>query len=136
MTQAGVWPGTRGDLPWVRVRVEEVVSEEGYALCRDEYGKERTVALLTSSRGLLPRVGERWIVTRQLGQWTFAVNIETKPHEIVGSNDDVPALKNLLAALEEMGLIIDSTTTDRIRATTPHTHSNPEGGSTGTDTPV
>lgn len=120
-------------LPFEKVMIEQIVIEENYASVRNEFGRNRQVPLQTRAKGMLPAEGETWIVSREMGHWTFALCVLPQPPTITGSTDGLPALVNLLEQLEAAGLIIDGTTSTRIRATHTHVHTDPQGGSTGTD---
>ena len=133
-THPGV--GSQG-LPFERVMVEQVILDENFAVVRNEFGKTRQVPLHVRARGLLPAEGESWVISRDLGFWTFALCILPKPPVITGETDNIPALENLLAELSAAGLIVDNTTNARIRASHAHTHVAPAGGgTTSTETPL
>ena len=60
------------------------------------------------AKGVLPRVGEQWIVDRAIsGLWSFAMVTTSRPLVITGERDANPAVESLLTALEEGGLIED-----------------------------
>ena len=100
---------TRADGPaWRVVTVEEVTGAQ--ALCRDDSGKTMIVRTdLRRGGGPAPRQGERWILDRALGRWTFVASFASAPPTITGSRGGNAALANLLASLEALGLIINDT---------------------------
>lgn len=121
--------------PWKRVTVEEVV--EGTALVVDEFGKRMSLpAEVRRGSGSIPQANEEWIIDQTLGGWTFAAVVRSVRPIITGTTDGNPALASLIAALVDLGLVDDQTTSERIRATHLHTHVAPaEGGTTSTETP-
>jgi hypothetical protein len=124
-------------LPFEKVKIEEVLFEEGYAVCLNEFGKPRQVPLHPRAKGMRPVQGETWIISRDLGYWTFAMCVGWSPPIITGTTDGNPALEDLLTKLDEAGVIVDNTTSTRIRATHEHTHVAPDGGgTTTTETPL
>ncbi len=67
--------GTIG-LAFKRVLIEEITLD-GMAVCRDQFGKIMQVTTrVQRAKGLLPKVGERWLVDRSLGMWTFAAILD------------------------------------------------------------
>lgn len=55
------------------VTVRSVSADGKTAVCTDRQNTQVSVPMLVQrSKGLLPAVGETWLVTRDLGQWTFA----------------------------------------------------------------
>lgn len=89
--------------------------QDGSALCFTEF--QRPIRLNVNIRrggGPLPREGERWLIDRTLGNWTFASLLNPNPPVITGAHSDGTAFKNLLEALVEMGLVIDDTVLEPI----------------------
>ena len=108
-----------------RVKIESI--HGNVAAVRDRLGTVQNLRCdYRRGGGPFPRVGEEWIIDQTLGTWTFAALVVGDPPEITGSNDGIPALVNLLAALDEAGVIVDKTTTERIRSDvhTGHPHSH------------
>jgi hypothetical protein len=117
--------------------VEDVLLEEGYTVCRNEFGKTRQVPLYQRAKGARPVVGETWLVSRDLGYWNFTMCLLPSPPVITGTTDGNPALESLLASLDSAGLIVDNTDSARIRASYSHTHVAPSGGgTTSIETPL
>lgn len=124
-------------LPFEKVMVEQVLIEENFATVRNEFGKTRPVPLHVRAKGSRPAEGETWLISRDLGFWTFALCLLPKPPVITGTTDNIPALESLLSQLADAGLIVDETTNDRIRASHGHTHTAPSGGGvTSTESPL
>jgi hypothetical protein len=121
-------------LPYMIVQVDDLGGEMAWV--KDQYGKKHRVRLdIRRGKGPFPKVGETWIVDRTLGHWAFAACLVPDLPIITGTTDDIPALKNLIAALEDIGLIVNQTTNTRVRADTPHTHMGVHGA-TGPDLPT
>lgn len=119
-------------LPYMKAVVTDVTDR--MAIVVDQFGKHHDVRIdLRRGKGPFPRVGEMWLLDRELGPWTFAACMKADLPKVTGSTDDIPALISLIAALTEIGLIEDHTTSDQIRALHPHTHPESGGGVTGTD---
>ena len=103
-------PGGPGmGLPYLRCKVEQILSEDNYAVVRDEFGKTHSIPLYLRAKGQLPVEGEVWLISRDLGTWTFALCIEPIPLAVTGSNDGIPALVSLLNIFESQNLIVDNT---------------------------
>lgn len=97
-------------LPWEVVKVTEI-GDDGLAEVTNHIGKQRRIKIgFLRAKGALPRVGERWVIDKSMGYWTFAAVIEADPPVITGDRSDGTALANLLTALADMGLIVDETT--------------------------
>lgn len=95
-------------LPYMVVTVDDVTGNVAAVL--DQYGKRHDVrADVRRGNGPWPRPGEVWLVDRTLGHWTFAASIVTDPPAVTGTTTD-PVVQSLVAALAEMGLILDQTT--------------------------
>lgn len=123
--------GYRG-LPYLKGVVTDVTGN--MAVVVDQYGKHRAVRVdIRRSKGPFPRVGETWVLDRELGPWTFSACLKADIPKVTGSTDAIPALASLIAALAEIGLIEDHTTSEQVRALHPHTHDESGGGVTGTD---
>lgn len=104
------------------------------AVVTDQYGKIHTVRTdIRRGKGPFPRVGEKWLIDRELGPWTFSACLTADLPKVTGSTDGLPALASLISALAQIGLIEDHTTSEQVRALHPHTHSDPQGGTTGAD---
>lgn len=66
-----------------KVRVEQVVSERGVAIVRDEQGFSTEVPYrVQPGRGRLPREGDYWYVDRSMGPWIFSSYIATDDADI------------------------------------------------------
>lgn len=77
----------RATSPFQRVIVEEV--EGGVASCRDlSTGGDRSVQATTPS-GRLPRPGEVWFVSNELGVWTFHKLLDPAPGPVMTGAMDV-----------------------------------------------
>lgn len=62
------------------VTVRSVSADGKTAVCTDRQNTQVSVPMLVQrSKGLLPAVGETWLVTRDLGQWTFAAFVAQSP---------------------------------------------------------
>lgn len=48
---------------------------DGTATARDTLGRERTVQASIQRTGLIPAVGDGWLIDRVLGPWTFAARV-------------------------------------------------------------
>lgn len=102
------------------------------AAVTDQYGKSHDIRIdIRRGKGPYPRVGETWIVDRDVGPWTFAACLVPDIPKVTGTTDAIPALVSLIEALAALGLIEDHTTADRIRSL--HEHFHPDGGP---DSPV
>lgn len=108
-----------GGVPWRVVKIESIAPDGSHVLARDVNGKALDVQMrVRGTKAPLPRVGERWVVDRSLGDWALMAYLdEQDPPEVTGSRLDsneveVEALANLLALLEEMGLITNHTNDD------------------------
>jgi hypothetical protein len=112
----------RSGLSWLKVTVDSLGGNR--ALVTDQYGRPHSVRLdIRRGGGPFPREGEKWVIDRSLGFWSFAALIVADPPVVTGSNDGIPALQNLLQALEDMGLIVDNTsTTPAVKAPVGHSH--------------
>lgn len=97
-------------LPFEKVMIEGVVLEENYAMVRNEFGRQRQIPLFMRSRGPRPVEGETWLISRDTGYWTFALCILPKPPTITGDAEGNVALAQLLAWLDQTGLIVDGST--------------------------
>ena len=95
----------------MKVQIEEV-DDQGMAHCVTQFGKHMAIPVtVTRAKGALPAVGDQWIIDRSMGsRWSFAAIVNTTPPTITGSRGGNAALGNLLSALEDAGLIKDSTT--------------------------
>lgn len=119
-------PGTTG-FPWMAVRVTSV--DGNIAQVVDSHGGQRQISVKSRrGGGPRPRVGEKWAIDRTLGFWTFATVLEPDPPKIIGSHGNIPALINLLAWMEDAGLIQDNTDASMLFAVHPHSHVAPAGG--------
>jgi hypothetical protein len=57
-----------------------------------------------------PRVDEVWVVDRTLGYWTFSSIVHSVPPVVTGARSAAdPVTLSLLAALVELGLVVDGT---------------------------
>lgn len=98
-------------LPWEVVVIRGIDQTTGMAEVENSIGKVRRIPMVIQrSKGALPVVGERWVIDRTIGQWTFTAVLEPTARVVGGDRSDGTALTNLLIALEEMGLISDETT--------------------------
>lgn len=98
-------------LPWEVVIVRGIDTTTNVAEVENHIGVMRQVPMaVLRTKGAKPLVGERWVIDKSLGQWTFAAVLEATPLVLTGSRSGGGALVNLLAALEEIGLFIDGTT--------------------------
>lgn len=71
--------GSRG-FPWLEVTVESI--DNGLADVVDQFGEHKSVRVdILRSKGDQPQVGERWIIDRAFGTWTFAAVIGYVPPE-------------------------------------------------------
>lgn len=97
-------------LPWKQVHIEDM-TDDGIAMCVDQFGHHINIPIsIRRAKGLLPAVGETWIVDQSIGhRWSFAAVINTPRITIEGSRDGNEALASLLTALAEAGVIIDNT---------------------------
>lgn len=80
---------------------------------RDQVGKLRDItATVLPGKMSLPAPGEKWIISKALGQWTFTarVGLPQPVPEVTGSRADPATLQRLLVALDAAGVIKDSTT--------------------------
>lgn len=58
------------------------------AVCRDEFGQVVEVPLdVQRAKGFAPAVGERWVIDRTFGRWTFAAGIEVTVTAGPGGSD-------------------------------------------------
>ncbi len=102
------WMPSNG-LPWEVVTIVGIDGE--MAEVENHIGKTRRIPVAANrAKGAYPAEGERWVIDKQLGDWTFAAVLYRVPVTVTGDRSDGTALVNLLAALEGMGLIIDETT--------------------------
>ncbi len=89
----------------------ESVGEDGYAVCKSEFGKFYKInSHIRRGGGPQPRNGERWVIDRTLGFWTFAALLNPNPPTVTGSRSDGTALESLLSVMVELGFIVDETT--------------------------
>lgn len=91
------------------------IDQHGFAHVRDAFGKmHRVNATITRAKGMRPRVGEAWVVSRDLDrrELTLAAIMgeSVEPPRVTGSRTSGAALLSLLDALEELGVIINDTT--------------------------
>ena len=93
------------------VKVREVLPDRNMALCLDNFGYEVRVSLHPLRARRLPLVGERWVVDRQLGGWSFVAPMTNYVPIVSGDRTDLSVvIPSLLDALSELGLIDDQTT--------------------------
>jgi len=89
------------------------VTEDGRFACKDNFGREVMVRTdVQRAKGARAQVGEHWIVSRDLGGWTFAACLSLPETPVVeGSRATAdPVTLSLLDALAQLGLVIDGTT--------------------------
>jgi hypothetical protein len=102
-----------GDTGAVAVVIQGIHEGTDIAVVIDQWGKKREIrADLLPGKGRAPAAGEKWIINKVLGQWSF-VAYDGPPDpvpEITGSRADPATLAKLLAALDRAGVIKDSTT--------------------------
>lgn len=88
----------------------------------DHFGKPRVLwRHHLRARGMLPEVGEMWIIARDLGHWTFAAILTAKPPPVTGNCEGNTALWSLLQTLDSHG-IIDNQATLGTHIHPPHGH--------------
>lgn len=62
------------------VTIQSVTPDGKTAVCTDRQHTQVSVPMLVQrSKGVLPAVGETWLVTQDLGQWTFAAVVAQTP---------------------------------------------------------
>ncbi len=93
----------------VEVLIQEV-TDDGQVLVIDGHTKQYRLPLIMRASGMNPRPGETWFMSRETGYWNLSAVKTRLPPEITGSRSDGSALASLLSALEESGVIKDSTT--------------------------
>ncbi len=97
--------------PWETVIVRGIDATSGLAEVENHIGKIRRIPMgVQRSKGAAPVVGERWVIDKSLGDWTFFAVLSATPRAVTGDRSTGTALTNLLIALDEMGLITDETT--------------------------
>lgn len=69
-------PGTGAmGSPWLSVQIDDITGN--IASVTDQFGKQRSVRTdYQRAKGIRPRVGEKWVIDRSLGFWTFACTLE------------------------------------------------------------
>lgn len=91
------------------VRIEDVSDRIAHVV--DGFGRHISVNIdIRRSSGPRPRVGERWVIDRAFGDWTLTAIVRSIPPVITGDVDGNTALRALLDALNNDGLIEDQTT--------------------------
>lgn len=107
--------------PHLEVTVDSVDGK--WAMVTNQFRQRMKIqADVRRGNGPPPRVAERWIIDRTLGPWTFAACILRRPPVVTGTTDAIPALVNLLVALDDAGFIDNQTTSTRIRSDIGHGH--------------
>lgn len=97
-----------------QVHVEHVIPERQLAQCRSNLAGLIEVPLNPRPMSRMPREGEFWVVTKDMiGMWTFAAPFDSRtPPVVTGSRAaSDPVSLSLLAALVQLGLVTDGTTT-------------------------
>lgn len=85
-----------------QVRVTEVVQEKNLAFCIDDFGYEIRVSLHPFRARRFPLSGERWVVDRKFGAWSFVAPL-TNYSPTVSGNNLAEIVPSLLTALHELG---------------------------------
>ena len=110
--------GLANGFPYRLVLVESLAV--GQAQVIDQFGAHLSMPTVPRrGGGPPPREGETWVIDRALGTWTFAALVTGKPPVITGSTDGVPALRDLLAALDGAGLVDDQSVSTSVSTSTP-----------------
>ena len=108
-------PAARGGmsvgLPSKMVRVDEVLTEQNYALCTDtSIGNVLHVALTPRRPERIPQQGETWSIDREFGQWSFVAPLPLVIPSITGDvSASDPVLVLLIQTLADLGYIKDET---------------------------
>lgn len=55
------------------------VRDDGTCAVRDGLGKERQIRWDTTRTGMVPAVGETWLIDSSLGAWTLAAKVGWRP---------------------------------------------------------
>jgi hypothetical protein len=104
-------PMTRGvGFDVKRVQVHEIISDHGFALCRDSQGMEVQVSVLSRmGGGAWPKPGDVWTITKQFGGWVFLTKAsKPTPPVITAPRDGAdPLTIEILDALLELGLVVE-----------------------------
>jgi hypothetical protein len=94
-----------------QVTVREILPDRNMALCLDNFGYEVRVTLHPLSARRMPLVGEKWMVDRKFGPWSFVAPMTNYVPVVSGDRADLSVvIPSLLDALSELGLIDDQTT--------------------------
>ena len=111
MARPGSVAARQTELPWKQVQIEDMSEDGRIAMCVDQYGHHLNIPVsVRRAKGLLPAVGDTWIVDRAIGhRWSFAAVVNTQRIVIEGSRGGNEALASLITALAAAGLVIDQT---------------------------
>lgn len=87
-----------------------LIDPQGRAHVRDNLGNQHLLPIRLVS-GRKPRVGETWLLTQKMSNWTFERVLRAVPFTLTGNRQDGTALANLIDMLIADGDLIDETTT-------------------------
>ena len=94
------------------VQVVEITDIVGtYVEALDYYGLTHKLPIAARrGKGALPQIGDIWLIDRHAGDWHLGTCIHTAPTAIEGEVVEGTAQDALLAALNELGFIVDLAT--------------------------
>lgn len=96
----------------IRVMIDEINIYEQRVIAIDALGQSFTIPLqMRYGKGLWPKVGEHWVITRDTGPWVLAICLDAHEQPVItGPKAGESALTlQLLDAMAAAGLVEDRT---------------------------
>lgn len=122
MAEKNVGPRLGFDL--LRCQIENIDGD--YATVIDQMGQTKTVLVgMMRAKGVRPKVGERWLIDRQLGHWSLAavlMPVDRALERFVATSPASPAAWNVVHGLgsEDVGVTVRETASGLVVASAVH----------------
>lgn len=93
------------------VTVSDVMLDQNSTICVDDFYSNISIPLNPRRTDRKPQVGEKWIVDREFGKWSFVCPLLGRIPSLTGNTGSSdPVLINLITILSDLGYIKDDTT--------------------------